>query len=57
MSDPRVETEPDVIARILEEHRVRDSSRVAQRVHSALIRRRLLMLTEDLDRRTKSGLT
>ena len=50
------ETEPDTIARILDEHHVRDSSHVAQRIHSALIRRRLLMLTDDLDRRTKSGL-
>jgi hypothetical protein len=50
------ETEPDVIARVLDEHRVRDSSYVAQRIHSALIRRRLAMLTEDLERRTKEGL-
>lgn len=49
-------TEPDVIAQVLEEHNVRDSSHVAQRVHSALIRRRLIMLTEELHRRTEDGL-
>lgn len=52
-----IDTEPDVIARVLDEHGVRDSSHVAQRIHTALIRRRLVMLTEDLDRRTKLGLT
>ena len=56
MTDWHVETEPDVIARILDDHNIRNSSRLAQRIHSALIRRRLLMLTEDLNRRTNEGL-
>lgn len=49
-------TEPDVIQRILDEHHVKDSGHVAQRIHSALIQRRLIMLTEDLERRKAEGL-
>lgn len=56
MSDLTVMTEPDVIVQVLDDHRVRDSSRLAQLIHSALIRRRLAMLTRDIERRENLGL-
>lgn len=56
MSDRETETEVDVIYRVLDEERVRDALNVAHRVHSALIKRRMLQLTRDYTRREQMGL-
>lgn len=56
MSDWETETEVDVIYRTLDEHRVRDALDIAHRVHSALIKRRMLQLTSDYARRQAQGL-
>lgn len=56
MSDWETETEVDVIYRVLDEERVRDTLNVAHRVHSALIKRRMLQLTRDYTRREQMGL-
>ncbi len=49
-------TEPDVIQRVLDDYHVKDSGYIAQIIHSALIKRRHAMLSEELDRRTWLGL-
>lgn len=56
MANPHTETELDVICRVLDEEHVRDAERIAQRIHSAQIKRRLIMLTADLKYRVKEGL-
>ncbi|BBZ81829.1 hypothetical protein MABM_17450 [Mycobacteroides abscessus] len=57
MSDWETENEVDVIYRILDKERVRDALNVANRVHSALIKRRMLQLAHDYTRREQMGLT
>lgn len=56
MSDWENETEVDVIYRVLDEERVRDALNIAHRVHTALIKRRMLQLTRDYNRRQALGL-
>lgn len=56
MANPLNETELDVIYRVLDEEHVSDAERIAQRIHSAQIKRRLIMLTADLKYRVKEGL-
>ena len=52
-----IETEPDVIMRVLDDYCVRgDTAHLAQRIHTALLTRRMRMLAEDLERRRAEGL-